>query len=72
MVCPLYHGDCLVEKTEVSDGFRGISNMCNRLSMANQGEWQFSVPQIEYPLGGSSKKGSHVNFLLVVVMVLLL
>ncbi len=25
---------------------------------------QFSVPQIEYPLGGSSKKGSHVYFLL--------
>ncbi len=25
---------------------------------------QFSVPQIEYPLGGSSKKGSHVCFLL--------
>ncbi len=22
--------------------------------------FQFSVPQIEYPLGGSSKKGSHV------------
>ncbi len=25
---------------------------------------QFSVPQIEYTLGGSSKKGSHVYFLL--------
>ncbi len=25
---------------------------------------QFSVPQIEYQLGGSSKKGSHVYFLL--------
>ncbi len=25
---------------------------------------QFSVPQIEYPLGGSSKKGGHVYFLL--------
>ncbi len=25
---------------------------------------QFSVPQIEYPLGGSSNKGSHVYFLL--------
>ncbi len=33
---------------------------------------QFSVPQIEYPLGGSSKKGSHVYFLLRVAMVLLL
>ncbi len=31
---------------------------------------KFSVPQIEYPLGGSSKKGSHVYFLLVVAMVL--
>ncbi len=33
---------------------------------------QFSVPQIEFPLGGSSKKGSHVYFLLIVAMVLLL
>ncbi len=33
---------------------------------------QFSVPQIEYPLVGSSKKGSHVYFLLMVAMVLLL
>ncbi len=33
---------------------------------------QFSVPQIEYPLGGSSQKGSHVYFLLIVAMVLLL
>ncbi len=33
---------------------------------------EFSVPQIEYPLGGSSKKGSHVYFLLIVAMVLLL
>ncbi len=35
-------------------------------------EIEFSVPQIEYPLGGSTKKGSHVYFLLIVVMVLLL
>ncbi len=33
---------------------------------------EFSVPQIEYPLGGRSKKGSHVYFLLMVAMVLLL
>ncbi len=33
---------------------------------------EFSVPQIEYPLGGSSKKGSHIYFLLIVAMVLLL
>ncbi len=33
---------------------------------------QFSVPQIEYLLGGSSIKGSHVYFLLIVAMVLLL
>ncbi len=33
---------------------------------------QFSLPQMEYPLGGSSKKGSHVYFLLIVAMVLLL
>ncbi len=33
---------------------------------------QFSLSQIEYPLGGSSKKGSHVYFLLIVAMILLL
>ncbi len=33
---------------------------------------QFSVPQLEYPLGGSSKKGSHVYFLLQVFWVILL
>ncbi len=33
---------------------------------------QFSVPQIEYLLGGSSKKGSHVYFLLQVFFVILL
>ncbi len=32
---------------------------------------QFSVPQIEYPLGGSSKKGSHVYFLIVAMVLLL-
>ncbi len=31
---------------------------------------KFSVPQVEYPLGGSSKKGSHVYFLLIVAMIL--
>ncbi len=33
---------------------------------------KFSIPQIEYKLGDSSKKGSHVCFLLIVAMVLLL
>ncbi len=33
---------------------------------------KFSVPQIEYPLVGSSKKGSHVYFLLQVFWVILL
>ncbi len=33
---------------------------------------QFSVHEIEYPLGGSSKNGSHIYFLLIVAMVLLL
>ncbi len=33
---------------------------------------QFSVPQIEYPLSGSSKKVSHVYFLLQVFWVILL
>ncbi len=32
--------------------------------------FQFSVPQIEYPLRGSSKKGSHVYFQLIVAVVL--
>ncbi len=27
---------------------------------------QFSIPQKEHPLGGSSKKGNHVYFLLIV------
>ncbi len=31
---------------------------------ANLSMLKFSVPQIEYPLGGSCKKGSHVYFLL--------
>ncbi len=47
-----------------------------RLStVIRRGQWlifEFSVPQIEYPLGGRSKKGSHVYFLLIVAMVLLL
>ncbi len=34
--------------------------------------WQFSVSQIKYPLGGSSKKGSHVYFLLQVFRIILL
>ncbi len=34
--------------------------------------WEFSVPQIEYPLGRSSKKGSHVYFLLQVFWKILL
>ncbi len=33
---------------------------------------QFSVPQIEYPLGGSSTKDSDVYFLLQVFWVILL
>ncbi len=33
---------------------------------------KFSAPQREYPLGGSSKKGSHVYFLLQVFWVILL
>ncbi len=33
---------------------------------------EFSVPQIEYPLGGSSQTGSHVYFKLIVAMLLLL
>ncbi len=33
---------------------------------------QFSVPQIEYPLVGSSENGSHVYFLLEVFWVILL
>ncbi len=33
---------------------------------------KFSIPQIEYPLGGSSIKCSHVYVLLIVDMILLL
>ncbi len=36
------------------------------------GALQFSVPQIEYTLGGTSKMGSHVYSLLIVAMALLL
>ncbi len=34
--------------------------------------WEFSVPQIEYPLGGSSNKGNHVYFFLQDFWVILL
>ncbi len=37
-----------------------------------RGTIQFSVPQIEYPLGGSSTTYSHVYFLLIVAIILLL
>ncbi len=40
--------------------------------LANKNSIQFSVAQIEYPLGGSSKKGSHVYFLLKVFCIILL
>ncbi len=33
--------------------------------------YQFSLPQIEHTLGGTSKMGSNVYFLLIVAMVLL-
>ncbi len=36
------------------------------------GALPFSVPQIEYPLGGSSKTGSHVYFMLQIFWVILL
>ncbi len=48
----------------------GVQSECTIVD--RQTDIQFSVPQIEYPLGGSSKKGSHVYFLLIVAMVLLL
>ncbi len=38
----------------------------------NSTKHKFSVPQIEYSLGGSSKKGSHVYFPLQVFWVILL
>ncbi len=51
--------------------------MTSRISISLQSQVlasikEFSVPQMEYPLGGSSKKGSHAYFLLIVAMVLLL
>ncbi len=33
---------------------------------------QYTGPQIEYKLGGTSKKSSHVYFLLIVAMVLVM
>ncbi len=54
------------------------SNLCYILAIKTSqvsehlASYQFSIPQIEYPLGGSSKKGSHVYFLLIVAMLLLL
>ncbi len=43
----------------------------SRTSVSYYKGCQFSVSQIEYLLGGSSKKGSHIYFLLIVAMVLL-
>ncbi len=45
-----------------------IRYLKNNLTLENHRK--FSVSQIKYPLGGSSKKGSHVQFLLIVAMVL--
>ncbi len=54
----------------------GAITVMKRKSCAAEGlgakSMEFSVPQIEYPLGGSSKKGSHVYFLLQVFWVILL
>ncbi len=35
-------------------------------------KWQFSIPQIDYPLGGSCKKGSHVYFMFQVFWLIIL
>ncbi len=53
---------------------KGSSNQINIANFVHQmaDVSQFSVPQIEYPLGGSMIKGSHVYFLLIVAMILLL
>ncbi len=48
----------------------GYSN--HRVEVNHPCSGQFSVPQIEYSLGGTSKKGSHVYFLLQVFWVILL
>ncbi len=50
------------------EGLTKLHSYLELLSTINQ----FSVPQIEYPLGGISKTGSHVYFLLIVAMILLL
>ncbi len=42
--------------------------MCILLSLKIKYWIEFSVTQIEYPLGDSSKKGNHVYFLLIVAM----
>ncbi len=49
-----------------------ISHLCQCNHLHNALSCQFAVLQIEYPLGSSSKKGSHIYFLLIVAMVLLL
>ncbi len=50
-----------------------INHSCAPLDRINIGFGiQFSVLQIKCPLGGSSEKSSHVYFLLIVTMVLLL
>ncbi len=55
-----------------STGATRSHQMPNPGQSSTHNMYQFSVSQIEYPLGGSSKKGSHVYFLLIVVMLLLL
>ncbi len=49
----------------VSNGQQSIINIISKIKAKEdvlyfELEKQFSVPQIEYPLGGNSKKGRHV------------
>ncbi len=71
----------IVLRRDISCVRRNIPTKINEYDLHRWSPWtcscfyavlQFSVPQIEYPLGGSTKKGSHVYFLLIVAMVLLL
>ncbi len=62
------YNDQLVYKVVIW-AFFGISLWTEKVALT---VIQFSVPQIEYPLRGSSKNDSHVYFLLIVAMVLLL
>ncbi len=64
------YNDVTIERTPTYD--RPCYLEVQQLSQSLITPLEFSVPQIEYTLGGSSKTGIHVYFLEIVAMVLLL